>query len=143
MFDPVDGDTTTFHGVVNADMNAHANATDLLAEEEHEETATDMVTLMDILQSLGVKPENACCFASAVVREKPRFAHLRRELEELQQQRKLIAATSGKAPTFIELYGRAELVKQTTGADDILTPTDSMHLTFGHVRLMVPRGTST
>ena len=114
LFSPFDDDdTTNFHEVVNDDILMRENAA-ALAEEDDVDGKEDsaMMSLMDVLQCLGVAAEDACCFAAYVVKNKPRFEHLRKTFEEQQQ---LVHAISEVKPTFMELYGRGKLVEASHG----------------------------
>ena len=115
LFSPFDDDDqTNFHEEVNDDLESQANASGLVGEEdqEEEEEQGQMVALMDILQCLGVATEDANGFAASVVRNKPRFEHLR---TQLQAQQSFLNAVVGKRPTFVELYGRGKLLEASHG----------------------------
>ena len=62
-----------------------------------------MVAMLDVLQCLGVEPEIATEFASALSRNKPRFRKLR---EDLDLKSRMVNSLVGTQPSFIEVYGR-------------------------------------
>ena len=65
---------------------------------------------MDTLQCLSVDVEVACSFASSVCRSKPRFHKIKNDLEDTAG---LIAALTGKRPTFMELFGQGRVVEMS------------------------------
>ena len=98
-----DDDTTDFHDIANDDILMAENAAALADEDDAgDQEDSAMVALMDTLQCLGVAPDDACHFAAACVKNKPRFKHVRKTHEE--RQRMLNAVTVVKL-NFMELYG--------------------------------------
>ena len=67
----------------------------------------DMVTLMDVLQTLGISATDACSFASFVVRDQPWAQTL---CQSLVAKQECVAALTGHPPSFIEVYGRGSSV---------------------------------
>ena len=77
LFGPDDGDTTSFYRVANGDADMLQSAEARL--DDPNERA--MVVMMDVLQTAGVEPEQACCFASPIARNKHRFEKRKDALE--------------------------------------------------------------
>ena len=95
--------------MVNDDADIMANAAELIDDKNDE---PNMIAMLDVLQTLGVAPEVACRFSSAVARNQPRFQKLR---EELDYRRRLVSSLTGTKPTFLEVYGQGRIVETANG----------------------------
>ena len=106
LFGPSD-DETEFYKIVNDDAEIQENAKQLSRDDEPK-----MVAMLDVLQTLGVSPGVATTFAASISRDKPRFKHLR---DELDRARRLVGATTGTRPSFMEVYGRGKILEAAHG----------------------------
>ena len=67
-----------------------------------------MVTMMDILQCLGVEPATACSYTASLVNDAGKCHRL---FAKLHASSSVVGAVTGKKPTFIEVYGRGKIVE--------------------------------
>ena len=80
----------------DAEKDSHS-LEDPVPDDEH-----PSVQLMDVLQCLGVSANDAANVAASLSRNKPKFRDL---CSRMLHAQKFVASVTGKAPTFIELYG--------------------------------------